>query len=359
LSFLRPGRGDGELGWLGPYRILRVLGRGGVGLVFVAEDPALQRHVALKVMLPQLAADPAEKARFLREAQLAATVEHEHVVQIYQVAEDRGVPFLAMQLLQGESLETRLKREGHVPLVEAARIASETAAGLAAAHARGVIHRDIKPGNIWLEPRGQVKVLDFGLARPIERMSDISRSGDSPGTPACMAPEQARGEKADARADLFSLGCVLYHAITGRQPFARTTVMATLLAVAQEIPPDPSSLVPGVPPALSRLMALLLAKNPAERPGSAAQVARELAKIAVQMSPPVVESPAPVPERGVAGAHPAVTGARRPSSKTTSTVKAKAALTPPPTKRSKYRTLMVIAAIVLIAAGVIALLAMM
>jgi serine/threonine protein kinase len=167
-AFLAPPQSADELGRLGSYRILEQLGAGGMGVVFLAEDPQLRRKVALKVMSPALAAEATARQRFLREAQATAALHHDHVITIYQVAEDRGMPFLAMELLPGESLEARLRREGRLPLSETLRIASEIAAGLEAAHEQGLIHRDIKPANIWLEARrgrsSRVKILDFGLA---------------------------------------------------------------------------------------------------------------------------------------------------------------------------------------------------
>src|SRR5262249_8373354 len=159
----------------------------------------------------------------------AAAVEHDHIVRIYQVGEDRGVPFLAMEFLRGEPLDARLKRAGKLPIPEVLRIGREMAEGLAAAHAAGLIHRDVKPGNTWLEgepgkgglggERGRVKLLDFGLARSTAEASTLTQSGAIVGTPAYMAPEQAQGRKVDARCDLFSLGCVLYQLATGEMPF--------------------------------------------------------------------------------------------------------------------------------------------
>src|SRR5262249_40032399 len=155
-----PAQSPEELGWLGPYRILEQLGAGGMGIVFRAEDPALQRAVALKTMKPSLAASESARLRFRREAQAAAAIQHDHIVTIHNVGEDRGVPYLAMQLLQGEPLESRLRREGALPAAEVMRIGREVAAGLAAAHQQGLIHRDVKPANIWLEKeRGRVKIL--------------------------------------------------------------------------------------------------------------------------------------------------------------------------------------------------------
>ncbi len=151
LDFLAPAQGAGEIGRLGPYRVLKVLGSGGMGMVLQAEDPMLKRTVALKVMRPELAAAPDARERFLREAQATAAIEHPHIIHVYQVGEDRGVPFLAMPFLKGEPLDERLRREPRLPVAEAVSLGRQIAEGLAAAHAAGLIHRDIKPGNIWLE----------------------------------------------------------------------------------------------------------------------------------------------------------------------------------------------------------------
>ena len=176
--FLAPPERPDEIGRLGPYRVLAVLGQGGMGVVFRAEDPALDRPVALKAMLPGMAAVPTATERFLREAKAAAALKHEHIVTIYQVGEDRGVPFLAMEFLEGEPLDDRLRREGRLPLAEVLRIGREIAVGLAAAHDRGLVHRDIKPANLWLE----------GPARP--RQDPGFRPGAGPGRP--DAPDAVR-----------------------------------------------------------------------------------------------------------------------------------------------------------------------
>src|SRR5439155_2301481 len=198
-----------ELGRLGPYRVLKVLGAGAMGVVFQAEDPDLQRLVALKVMRPSLATSAEFHRRFLREARLAAAIDHEHIVTVYQVGEDRGVPYLAMKMLQGETLEDRLERPpGRMPLPEVLRVGREIAEGLAAAHERGLVHRDIKPANIWLEGKKlRVKVLDFGLARLATDSGSAADHDDGPlthegaiiGTPSYMSPEQGRGASVDAR----------------------------------------------------------------------------------------------------------------------------------------------------------------
>src|SRR5262249_35883758 len=170
---------------LGPYRILEVLGAGGMGLVLRGADPVLERPVAIKVMRPELAARPEVRARFLREARLAAAVNHPHVVSIHHVGEEAGAPFLVMPLLEGESLAGRLKREGRLGVAEVARVGREVAEGLQAAHEKGLVHRDVKPANLWLEgPGGTVKVLDFGLARRHEAEANLTGPGTVLGTPA-------------------------------------------------------------------------------------------------------------------------------------------------------------------------------
>lgn len=298
LDFLAPAQGPGELGRLGGYRILKVLGAGGMGMVFLAEDVRLKRSVALKVILPALVVNPMVRGRFLREAQATAAIEHEHIIAIYQVDEHAGIPFLAMPLLRGETLEERLQREKMLPLDEVLRIGREIAEGLSAAHERHLIHRDIKPSNIFLaevgpasragpEPAGAarlapptVKIVDFGLARGREDDDgNLTKPGTLLGTPAYMSPEQARTEKADQRSDLFSLGCVLYRLATGKLPFAGRDSIALLMSIALDTPRPAREVNPEVPPALSDLIDRLLAKEPAARPASAHQVAETLAAI--------------------------------------------------------------------------------
>jgi serine/threonine protein kinase/DNA-directed RNA polymerase subunit RPC12/RpoP len=285
-DFLAPAQDPGELGRLGPYRVLGVLGTGGMGVVFRAQDPQLERPVALKVMLPALAASPSAKQRFLREARAAAALDDDHIVQIYQVGEDRGIPFLAMQFLKGETLDALLRRVNHLPVPEAVRIGREIAEGLAAAHAQGLIHRDIKPANIWLEAAqagsdraGRVKILDFGLARAVVPDQQITQSGAILGTPAYMSPEQSGGKTIDHRADLFSLGCVLYQTATGVSPFQSSDPVTTLIAVATEQPRPLREIDPAIPAELDDLVMRLLAKDPASRPGSAGYVVEALRSI--------------------------------------------------------------------------------
>ena len=289
-EFLAPPQRDDELGRLGGYRVLKVLGSGGMGTVFLAEDLQLNRHVALKAMLPALAMNAAARQRFLREAQAAAAVKHDHIVTIHQVGEERGVPFLAMELLDGQSLHDRLKDKAALPVSEIIRIGSEVAAGLAAAHKRGLIHRDIKPANIWLETEtgepgasatgGRVTILDFGLARAATTEGvEVTQSGVIVGTPAYMSPEQAKASKLDARSDLFSLGCVLYRMSTGELPFKGRDALSVLMSVTTDNPPPPRQINPKIPKALSDLVMRLMAKGPEARPSSAAEVAQLLTRL--------------------------------------------------------------------------------
>jgi serine/threonine protein kinase len=251
-----------------------------MGVVFRAEDPMLGREVALKVMNPALAADEANRERFLREARAVASLKHDHVVTIHQVGVERGIPFLAMQLLQGEILQHRLMSETALPLPEVLRIGREIAEGLTAVHAGGLIHRDIKPSNVWLEQgSGRVKILDFGLARPLTEDQPLTLVGGMVGTPAYMSPEQSAGGPLDARGDIFSLGCVLYQMATGRMAFGGGSPLRILQALATANPPPPHKLAPSIPRSLSALIMRLLAKNPNDRPGSAAEVVAELAAI--------------------------------------------------------------------------------
>jgi eukaryotic-like serine/threonine-protein kinase len=283
IDFLALPQAAGELGRLGGYRIIKVLGHGGMGVVFQAEDPLLQRRLAIKAMLPGLAANPTARLRFVREAQTAAAIQHDHIVAIHEVGEDRGVPFIAMPLLKGESLDERLARASCLPLAEVLRIGRETALGLAAAHTAGLVHRDIKPANLWLEINtGRVKILDFGLARAAADDAQLTQQGVILGTPAYMAPEQASGAAIDHRCDLFSLGCVLYRISTGEPAFHGTDAIATLLAVATSSPLRPAEVRPELPLAFSNLVMHLLAKKPEERPASAHAVAQMLADIGKQ-----------------------------------------------------------------------------
>jgi tRNA A-37 threonylcarbamoyl transferase component Bud32 len=257
-----------------------------MGIVFEAEDTVLRRAVALKVMRPELARADAARMRFLREARSAAAIRHPHVVTIYQVGPERDVPYLAMELLHGESLETRLRHVGKLPVPEAVRIGREIAEGLGAAHERGLVHRDVKPANVWLtsparaatnaDSAGEsVKLIDFGLALLGGDIS-LTRSGAVLGTPAYMAPEQADGIDIDGRADLFSLGCMLYRMTTGVVPYSGKGTISTLRAMVKSPPAAPAVRAPEVPRPLSRLILNLLEEDPNRRPSTAHDVAAML-----------------------------------------------------------------------------------
>jgi serine/threonine protein kinase len=277
----------------GKYRLIQSLGRGGMGDVYLAEDERLERQVALKLMRPEYAAVPEYRQRFLREARLAASLEHDHVVPIFEVGEEGKTLFLVMPLLRGRSLEDRLKAQPCLPLAQVLRIGREIAQGLAAAHAEGLVHRDIKPANIWLEAQpdapgalgagggasgteGRVKILDFGLARRAEGGEGMTHAGSFLGTPGYAAPEQVNGQSLDGRADLFSLGAVLYRMAAGLPAFRGEGSMGLVLAVLEQEPVPPHHANPAVPPALSDLILRLLAKDPAGRPRSAPDVVKAL-----------------------------------------------------------------------------------
>jgi eukaryotic-like serine/threonine-protein kinase len=290
-----PSAAPDELGTLGKYRVLKQLGQGGMGAVYRAFDTRLERKVALKVMLPEFAADRAARERFVREARAAAKITHDNVVTVYEAEEHDGVPYIAMQLLQGYPLNEYLKSKGPPPLPHIIRIGREAALGLAAAHALELVHRDIKPANLWLEaPNGRVKVLDFGLAKPVGGDAELTRSGAVVGTPAYMSPEQARGRKLDHRSDLFSLGSVLYRLCTGQNPFTGPDAMAVVVALGADDPAPVRELNPNVPEALAQLIHQLLAKKPEDRPQTATEVAKRLRTILDQLLAPPPELAVPM-----------------------------------------------------------------
>jgi serine/threonine protein kinase len=289
LPFLRPTTDPEHLGKLGPYEVVKVIGRGGMGVVVKAIDPSLDRPVAIKVLAPQWASHPEARQRFEREARAAARVRHENVVAIHAVEEADGLPFLVMEYVPGESLQRRLDRAGALRVEEAVRIGAAVAAGLAAAHEQGLVHRDVKPANILLDPAGHVRLTDFGLARAVDDTS-LTQTGVIAGTPQYMAPEQARGARVDDRADQFSLGSVLYAMCAGRAPFRAPSTVAVLRRVCDEDPRDVRELNPDVPGWLADVIDRLHAKRPRDRFRSAAQVARLLTRYLEHL-----ESPETVP----------------------------------------------------------------
>ncbi len=272
LSFLQSSTRADALGRLGHYEVLEVLGQGGFGIVLRAFDDILQRVVALKVLMPVLAATSPARKRFLREARSSAQVRHEHVVQVYAV-EEQPLPYLAMEFIPGETLQQRIDRTGPLELSEIVRFGRQIAEGLAAAHETGLIHRDIKPHNVLIEARGdRVKLTDFGLARAADDAS-LTQSHILAGTPMYMAPEQAQGETLDHRADLFSLGSVLYVMTTGRPPFRASTTYAVLKRLVEDDPRPIRDVIPETPQWLCDIIAKLQRKRPDVRFQSAGELA--------------------------------------------------------------------------------------
>src|SRR5262249_51154533 len=265
-SFLRPAEGD-VLGQLETYRVTELLGQGGMGVVLKAFDPPLKRWVAIKVLSPGLAGDRVPRQRFAREAQAAAAVRHENVITIHAVSEANGLPFFVMEFVAGGSLQDYLDRRGPPDWRTATRLGVEIASGLAAAHGRGLIHRDIKPSNILLQADGEaggqgtVKISDFGLVRVTDE-SRLTQTGIVAGTPMYMAPEQALCEPLDARADLFSLGSVLYALCTGQEPFPADSPVAVLRLVCEAAPRPIRELNPDVPEWLAAVVERLHARRP-------------------------------------------------------------------------------------------------
>jgi prepilin-type N-terminal cleavage/methylation domain-containing protein len=290
------------MGLLGPYPISEIVGRGGMGVVLKGTDPVLGRVVAIKVLAPQLSHLGSARLRFAREARAAASIAHEHVVAIHAVDSWKGLPYLVMQYVPGTSLEGRIKSDGSLPVAAILRIAMQVAAGLAAAHAQGLVHRDIKPANILLENGiERVRITDFGLARAADDAS-LSQSGVAAGTPHYMAPEQARCECIDARADLFSLGGVMYAMCTGHPPFRAETALAVLKRACDDTPRPIRADHPEIPSWLEQIVFKLLAKDPGARFQTASEVAELLGRCLIYLEQPGSPPPWPCgPDRGPFG----------------------------------------------------------
>jgi eukaryotic-like serine/threonine-protein kinase len=276
---------------LGPYQITAKLGEGGMGEVWRATDTKLEREVAIKILAPALAADADALARFEREAKAVAALSHPNILAIFDFGRAGEIAYAAMELLEGETLREPLAA-GALPARKATEIAAQVATGLAAAHERGVVHRDLKPENLFLTREGSVKILDFGLARQDEQAGASSQllaaptlgprtaAGTVLGTVGYMAPEQVRGETADARADIFSLGVVLYEMLTGRRAFEQGSAVETMSAILREDPPELETLSERASPELARLLERCLEKRPEERFQSARDLAFDLRALA-------------------------------------------------------------------------------
>ncbi|MEM7350251.1 MAG: protein kinase [Acidobacteriota bacterium] len=268
--------------WIGTivshYRIVEQLGAGGMGVVFRAVDTSLDRQVALKFLPPEISHLREAKTRFIQEAKAASALDHPNICTIYEIgATDDGQLFIAMACYEGESLKQRIAR-GPLLVAETLDIMRQVASGLAESHEYDIIHRDIKPANVWITSSGQVKILDFGLAK-VSGKTDLTRTGSSMGTPAYMSPEHARGEKVDHRTDLWSLGVLIYEALTGRVPFTGNSIPAVMYALLTR-EPAPLSKLCAAPPEVGRIVARLMRKQAAERYPTCRALLRDLAGVA-------------------------------------------------------------------------------
>ncbi|MEI8017209.1 MAG: serine/threonine-protein kinase [Schlesneria sp.] len=273
VDFLEPSDDQTSLGRLGDYEIVEVIGRGGMGIVLKGFQKELHRHVAVKVLSPHLATSGAARRRFAREAQATAAVVNPHVMAIHSVNPNAKLPYLVMPYVACQSLQERLDQQGPLDVKDVLRIGMQASLGLSAAHAQGLVHRDVKPANILLENNvDRVLLTDFGLARAVDDAT-LTRTGIIAGTPQYMSPEQANGDAVDHRSDLFSLGAVLYAMCTGRPPFRADTTFGILRRIRETAPRPIREINPEIPDWLERIVMKLLAKDVAERFGSAAEVA--------------------------------------------------------------------------------------
>ena len=271
LGHLRPGQVV-----LGRYTIERELGRGGMGAVYQAQDSKLKERVALKTISSALTGDPVEMAdRFRMEVQAARKVTHPNVIRIHDIGEDGPILFLSMEYIEGETLFARIKRSGALPIAEARSILVDVAAGVAAAHAAGVVHRDLKPHNVLLGKGRSVKVIDFGLAK-MTFSTGMTATGLIMGTPEYMAPEQVRGLVTDARTDVYALGAMSYFVLSGKAPFTGTTPIAVGFAQVNDPPPPLRAQRPEVPVALEEAVMKALSKEPKQRFLDAGELKRAL-----------------------------------------------------------------------------------
>ena len=264
---------------LGHYDIIAELGRGGMGVVYKGYETSLNRYVAIKVLAESLAHDESVKERFLREARSMAALNDPHIISIYFIGDDAGQTYFVMEFVDGESLGSLLKREGKLKPEQSAKIVYQTALGLATAHDKGVIHRDIKPGNLMITSKGAVKIADFGIALSSQDFSKkLTSTGEFVGTPGYLSPEVCQGKPVDQRSDIFSLGIVLFECLAGRMPFTDESPLGLMLEVVKAEIPDVRTLNAEVDPELERILAKMVAKDPAERYQSCQELVADLSR---------------------------------------------------------------------------------
>jgi eukaryotic-like serine/threonine-protein kinase len=313
---------------IGQYTVVSELGRGGMGVVYKAQDDALHRFVAIKVLTERLTDDPTFLQRFIREARAAAGISHPNIIQIYSIGEDQGNPYFVMEYVNGRSLSRVLHDEGRIGNPRAAQVILQAAQGLAAAHDRGIIHRDMKPANLILDERGIVKIADFGLALPVEAGSRLTATGLLMGTPGYLSPEQCRGEAVDHRTDIYALGITFYELLSGTTPFKAESPLALLHQITQEQPPDIGSLNPDVDEETRRILQKMIAKDREQRYQSCHDIVTDLenfiagrgvrsvtAGLAVRPAPAAGATPSPmVPTVAITPSNPAAPTVIVPSS---------------------------------------------
>jgi serine/threonine-protein kinase len=354
---------------IGQYTIVSQLGRGGMGIVYKALDASLNRHVAIKVLTERLTDDQLFLQRFVREAQAAAGVSHPNIVSIYYIGEDNGNPYFVMEYVTGKSLSTMLAEEKRIANPRAAQLILQAAHGLAAAHDKGIIHRDIKPGNLMLDERGMVKIADFGLALPVAADTKLTATGMLVGTPGYLAPEQCRGEVVDHRTDIYALGITFYELLSGTTPFHAESPFALMKQILDEEAPDIAAIHPDVDPETRRIIAKMIAKDRAQRYQSCHEIVTDLeeclakrgvrsmtAGLATRSSAAVVAAAAAAstptqivsPTMPVAAPPAAVTMPNAPMLKPDTLVTPQpVAFVPPPAKRSSALLPLLIIAILL------------